>query len=65
MHEFLLIAQLLADNDASFTGWVDSRNPEELCRIYVTGMIDDTLLPGGRAQDPCEGVVNPLKYMAE
>ena len=48
MYEFALIAQLLAfhDDDGGFQSWVDSRPPEELCELYMTGMIDDTMLPG-------------------
>ena len=52
MVALVLVAQLLAQ-DAGFEQWVDSRNPAELCEIYAGGLIDDTLLPGGRAQKPC------------
>ena len=52
MQAFVLIAQLLAQ-DAGFEQWVDSRNPAQLCEMYESGLIDDTLLPGGRAETPC------------
>ena len=52
MHSLVLLAQLLVQ-DAGFEQWVDSRNPAELCEIDASGLIDDTLLPGGRAQSPC------------
>ena len=51
-----MIAQLLAFHDDGIQDWVNSRTPEELCEMYTTGMIDDTMLPGGRATDPCLGV---------
>ena len=64
MYEFALIAQLLAfhDDDGGFQSWVDSRPPEELCELYMTGMIDESMLPGGRASDPCIGVDDPSRY---
>ena len=66
MQEILLIAQLIAFQDGEgFQSWVDSRPPEELCELYTTGMIDDTMLPGGRASDPCVGGPNPLDYIVE
>lgn len=66
MHSLVLIAQLLAQ-DAGFEQWVDSRNPAELCEIYASGLIDDTLLPGGRAQTPCSNGNgdNPLEYIPD
>ena len=66
MHSLVLIAQLLAQ-DAGFEQWVDSRNPAELCEIYAGGLIDDTLLPGGRAQTPCSNgnADNPFEYIPE
>jgi len=46
MHEVLLIAQLLAYDDGGFQSWVDSRPPDELCELYMSGRtIDDTMLP--------------------
>ena len=56
MQEILLIVELLAFHDDGIQDWVNSRTPEELCEMYTTGMIDDTMLPGGRATDPCLGV---------
>ena len=44
MHEVLLIAQLLAYDEGGFQSWVDSRPPEELCELYMSGTIDDTML---------------------
>ena len=64
LHEFLLITQLLAmDPDGGFQSWVDSRPPEELCELYMTGMIDDSMLPGGRATDPCQTVDDASRYL--
>ena len=64
LHQVLLIAQLLAfDTDGGFQSWVDSRPPKELCELYMTGMIDDTMLPGGRATDPCQGVDDASRYI--
>ena len=64
VQEILLIAQLLAfESGDGFQSWVDSRPPEELCELYLTGMIDDTMLPGGRATDPCQGVDDPSRYI--
>ena len=65
MYEFLLAAQLLANDDGNFQSWVESRPPEKICEMYLTGMIDDTLLPGGRAEDPCLGVGDPLDYISK
>ena len=61
MFNFLLIAQLLANDDGNFESWVDSRPPEKICELYLTGTIDDTMLPGGRADDPCAGVGDPFE----
>ncbi len=47
-----------AFDDDGFEGWVKSRNPAELCELFLSGMIDDEDLPSGRAQDPCVGVHN-------
>ena len=47
-----------AFDDDGFEGWVNSRNPAELCELFLSGMIDDEDLPSGRAQDPCVGVNN-------
>ena len=55
MHEMLLIAQLLAFHDDGIQDWVNSRTPEELCEMYTTGMIDDTMLPGGRGNGSMSG----------
>ena len=64
LHQFLLIAQLLAfESGEGFQSWVDSRPPEELCELYMTGMIDDSMLPGGRATDPCQGVDDASRYL--
>ena len=64
MHEVLLIAQLLAhESGEGFQSWVDSRPPEELCELYMTGMIDDSMLPGGRATDPCQTVDDASRYL--
>ena len=65
MHEVLLIAQLLAYDDGGFQSWVDSRPPEELCELYMTGTIDDSMLPGGRATDPCQTVDDASRYLAK
>ena len=66
MHFLVLLAQLLAQ-DAGFEQWVDSRNPAELCEIDASGLIDDTLLPGGRAPSPCSNGNgdNPLESIPE
>jgi hypothetical protein len=65
VHELLLIAQLIATGDETFQGWVDSRNPEELCEIYRDGMIPANMLPGGRAETPCgvSNLDNPMDYI--
>jgi hypothetical protein len=65
VHEVLLIAQLIASDDATFQAWVDSRTPEELCEIYRDGMIPATMLPGGRAETPCSfgNVDDPMDYI--
>ena len=64
MHEVLLIAQLLAfESGEGFQSWVDSRPPEELCELYMTGTIDDSMLPGGRATDPCQTVDDASRYL--
>ncbi len=64
LHQFLLIAQLLAfESGEGFQSWVDSRPPEELCELYMTGMIDDSMLPGGRATDPCQGIDDASRYL--
>jgi hypothetical protein len=64
LHQLLLIAQLLAfESGEGFQSWVDSRPPEELCELYMTGMIDDSMLPGGRATDPCQGVDDASRYL--
>ena len=64
MHEVLLIAQLLAfESGEGFQSWVDSRPPEELCELYMTGMIDDSMLPGGRATDPCQTIDDASRYL--
>ena len=64
LYQVFLIAQLLAyDTDGGFQSWVDSRPPEELCELYMTGMIDDSMLPGGRATDPCQGVDDASRYL--
>ena len=66
MHEVLLIAQLLAhESGEGFQSWVDSRPPEELCELYMTGTIDDSMLPGGRATDPCQTVDDASRYLAK
>ena len=60
----LLIAQLMAFMPGEdFQDWVDSRPPVELCGLYESGMIDDSMLPGGRATDPCQGVDDPSLYI--
>ena len=53
MHEILLIAELLAFHDDGIQDWVNSRTPEELCEMYTTGLVDDTMLPSGRVSDTC------------
>jgi len=63
MYEVLLIAQLLASDDGGFQSWVDSRPPEELCELYLSGTIDDTMLPGGRATDPCQNVDDASRFI--
>ena len=64
LHQFLLIAQLLAfESGEGFQSWVDSRPPEELCELYMTGTIDDSMLPGGRATDPCQTVDDASRYL--
>ena len=64
VREILLIAQLMAFIPGEdFQDWVDSRPPAELCGLYETGMIDDFSLPGGRATDPCQGIVDPMRYL--
>ena len=66
MFEVLMVAQLLAQ-DPGFQQWVDSRDPEELCRIYKDGMIPDNMLPGGRDSSPCgtETFDNPMDYITK
>ena len=64
VREILLIAQLMAFIPGEdFQDWVDSRPPVELCGLYESGMIDDSMLPGGRATDPCQGVDDPSLYI--
>ena len=64
VRELLLIAQLIAFIPGEdFQDWVDSRPPVELCGLYESGMIDDSMLPGGRATDPCQGVDDPSLYI--
>jgi len=53
MHEILLIAKPLVFHDDGIQDWGNSRTPEELCEMYTTGLVDDTMLPVGRASDPC------------
>ncbi|KZR87118.1 hypothetical protein [Synechococcus sp. MIT S9508] len=53
MQGLLLIAQLLAWSDFDFQDWVDSRPPAELCQGFKDGLIPETMLPGGRAQNQC------------
>ena len=55
VREILLIAQLMAFMPGEdFQDWVDSRPPVELCGLYESVMIDDSILPGGMATDPCQ-----------
>ena len=64
VREILLIARLMAFIPGEdFQDWVDSRPPVELCGLYESGMIDDSMLPGGRATDPCQGVDDPSLYI--
>ncbi len=55
----------MATGDETFQGWVDRRNPEELCEIYRDGMIPANMLPGGRAETPCgvSNLDNPMDYI--
>ncbi len=55
----------MATGDETFQGWVDRRNPEELCEIYRDGMIPANMLPGGRAETPCgvRNIDNPMDYI--
>lgn len=65
MYEVLLIAHLIASGEETFQGWVDSRTPDELCKIYRDGMIPENMLPGGRASTPCDvgNVDHPMDYI--
>ena len=62
--EIFLIAQLIAFMPGEdFQDGFDSRPPAGLCGLYETGMIGDSMLPRGRATDPCQGVDDPSLYI--